>query len=529
LKIDKDEFKRSEEKPALELFMQGIKAEETREKYTRTLKRVLCVILEDFLEGTFDQRANQLVKMAKEEPKWIIDILLNLSKKLRERTTLPKDHADYLNPSSVDNYFKPIRKLLDMNDIMIPWKRIHTTFPEIDNITQSREWRRDEIQNMQKYANGATDRAIVLIAASSGIRAGAFNLNWEDVIPIYKVGGRLKMEISKSEIKDSTVACAMIIAYKGTSSQYPAFITSEAYDALQDHKKEWKNRIGRMPNPNEPIFINEGMLVRRASTVSIKRRIERMIERAGLRAPLTEGKKRHDVPIMNGFRRFFNKTIKQQLSSDSALASLIKKEYMMGHTGLVKLDKNYFKTNVIELAKEYLEASSSLIINDEHILKVENKNLKQQKKDLENTSIIQNLQKQIDELRHGQDAREGEYAKNALKAKTPLEKATHNILIPIFEWGNDEKYKRKYWKEYLAAKKENRPMNKSAYDPDCVKRSDEEKREIYESATKRLEYLEEHPHKDAETSQHSRKLGSKNTRYHEERILRDLILECKPT
>jgi len=42
LKITKDEFKRSEEKPALELFLQGIKADETREKYARTLKRILC-------------------------------------------------------------------------------------------------------------------------------------------------------------------------------------------------------------------------------------------------------------------------------------------------------------------------------------------------------------------------------------------------------------------------------------------------------------------------------------------------------
>ena len=524
MKIDKDEFKRSEEKPALELFMQGIKAEETREKYARTLKRVLCVILDDFLEGTFDQRANQLVHMAKEDPKWIMDILLNLSKKLRERTILQKDHRDYLNPSSVDNYFKPIRKLLDMNDIMIPWKRIHTTFPEIDNITQSREWRRGEIQTMIKYGNGATDSAIVLIAASSGIRAGAFNLNWEDVIPIYKIDGKLKTDISKSEIKDATIACAMIIAYKGTSSQYPAFITSEAYDALQNHKKEWKNRIGREPRPNEPIFIKEGVLVRRASTMSIKRRVERMIERAGLRAPLTEGKKRHDVPIMNGLRRFFNKAIKQQLSSDSALASLIKKEYMMGHTGLVKLDKNYFKTNVIELAKEYLEASSSLIINDEHILKVENKNLRQQKKDLESTSVIQNLQKQIDELRHGIDAREGEYAKNTLHAKTPLEKVVHAIFPPIFEIGHDEKYKRKFWKEYKDAVKEKRVMNPSAYDPDYVEMSEEEKREMHEYATRGLEELERLPHKENTETQISGKLGSRKTKYDHGRALRDMLL-----
>ncbi|HXV66047.1 MAG TPA: hypothetical protein VD731_02295 [Nitrosopumilaceae archaeon] len=36
MKITRDEFKRSEEKSALELFRQGIKADETREKYSRT-------------------------------------------------------------------------------------------------------------------------------------------------------------------------------------------------------------------------------------------------------------------------------------------------------------------------------------------------------------------------------------------------------------------------------------------------------------------------------------------------------------
>ena len=456
MKINKDEFKRSEEKPALELFMQGIKAEETREKYTRTLKRILCVILEDFLEGTFDQRANQLVKIAKEDPKWIMDILLNLSKKLRERTSLPKDHADYLNPSSIDNYFKPIRKLLDMNDIAISWKRVHITFPEIDNITQSREWKREEIQTMLNYANGAIDRAIVLIAASSGIRAGAFDLNWEDVIPIYRIDDQLKIEIPGSEIKDAIVACAMIIVYKGTSSQYPAFITAEAYDALQNHRKEWRNKIKREPNPDEPIFIKEGVFVRRANTASIKRRVERMIERAGLRAPLTEGKKRHDVPIMNGFRRFFNKTIKQELSSDSALASLIKKEYMMGHMGLVKLDKNYFKTNVLELAKEYLEASNTLTISDEHILKVENKNLKQQKNDLADTNLIRSLQKRIEDLEYGKEAREAEYAKDILNSKDDIHRALNKFGESYIEcfWSEDKK--RAYMKERKTARMENR-------------------------------------------------------------------------
>ena len=59
---------------------------------------------------------------------------------------------------------------------------------------------------------------------------------------------------------------------------------------------------------------------------------------------------------MNGFRRFWNKTCKESLSRDSPLGSLIKKEFMMGHTGLIKLDRNYFKTHTLELAEEYLNA-----------------------------------------------------------------------------------------------------------------------------------------------------------------------------
>ena len=56
------------------------------------------------------------------------DLLLNLSRKIHERTELPKDHNDYLNPDSIGNYFKPVKKLLDMNDVSIPWKRVHATY-----------------------------------------------------------------------------------------------------------------------------------------------------------------------------------------------------------------------------------------------------------------------------------------------------------------------------------------------------------------------------------------------------------------
>lgn len=36
----------------------------------------------------------QLVKLAKEDPKWVRDLSLNLSRKLRERTKLPDKNPD---------------------------------------------------------------------------------------------------------------------------------------------------------------------------------------------------------------------------------------------------------------------------------------------------------------------------------------------------------------------------------------------------------------------------------------------------
>jgi len=332
MKLRREEFQRSTEESALELFTQGIRAKETKEKYTRTLRMILCNTFEEILDGDFGQRAAQLVKLAKEDPKWVRDLLLNLSRKLNERTKLQDSHPDKLKTTSIDNYFKPIKKLLDMNDVSIPWKRIYATFPEIDNLSDGRGWNKAEIQKMLVHANGAIDRSIILVASSSGIRSGAFDLNWGDITPIYKADNQLKTEITESE--EAQIVCAAIKIYKGTQHQYPAFITLEAYSALMDYKQDWISEIGHEPKQDDPIFKNEGVLLRRATPNSIKKRVERMATRSGLRKPLPKGQNRYEIPLMNGFRRFWNKTCKEALSSDSPLASLIKKEYMMGHMGL---------------------------------------------------------------------------------------------------------------------------------------------------------------------------------------------------
>jgi hypothetical protein len=75
LKITKEEIETFSQEP-IELFYQGIKSPVTRAKYTEILRRVLCELLEDFLEGTFEQRAKQLVLESKQNPEWPTNFIL---------------------------------------------------------------------------------------------------------------------------------------------------------------------------------------------------------------------------------------------------------------------------------------------------------------------------------------------------------------------------------------------------------------------------------------------------------------------
>ena len=392
MKISREELQQQEES-ALDLFYAGCRSKATKNKYARTLQKILCDVLEDMLSGTFEQRANQLIAQSKDDPKWIQGILLLLSNKLRKRTELPIESSDYLNPTSVNNYFKPLRKLLDMNDIPVSWKRVFATFPELDNVSKSRGYTVKEIQKMLQHTNGAIDRAIVLIASSSGIRVGGFELKWDDVTPVYKIENKIVFDITESQEKQAKVVCAMLTIYSSSNQRYPTFITPEAYFALVNYKMEWIKEVGREPKPHEPIFKREGDLPIPAKPTAIKQRMERLLNRSGIRMPLVTGKRRHDVPVMNGFRRFWNKTCNETTSNDSPLASLIKKEYMMGHTGLVKTNKNYFKTQVTELIEEYLQIVPSLTIDDSNRLREENR-LKDKKID----ELESNKDKRISEL-----------------------------------------------------------------------------------------------------------------------------------
>jgi len=358
---------------AIELFRSGCRTKATLELYTTYLKKFVHEFLEEVLKGdSFEARVNELVSRGKSEPDWIKKIMIATIQQLRKKTELDPKDPDYIRPRTIFNTRNAIKKLLDMNEIPLVWKKIDSMMPDEIRDTDSRGWIREEIKKLLNHAN-AQNSCAILIASSSGIRLGAFDFRWGDVKPVYLYDGKFLFEsydVTESVEKNGKVVCALIKVYRDAKESYYAFITPEAYSSVLEYRQTWIQKTGFEPRDDDPFFVRNVRVKNQKfiplSNSGLRIRIERVAKDAGLRITLARGKRRHNVPLMNGFRRFFNKSIKESDSRDSTLAQLIKKERMMGHkTGLIPLDANYFKTHVSELIEEYIQAVPNLTISEE--------------------------------------------------------------------------------------------------------------------------------------------------------------------
>ena len=155
----------------LERFYSGIKAQDTKDAYRKTLTDFLFLV-EDFT-GTYEQRTVQFAKLAKKDPDKTKQLLQAYAIYLKERVQLPTSNPQYLNPTTVPNKFKGIKKFLKMNEIPIAWAVIESTFPEITNVRQTRGYTTEEIRHILDYATDAITEFLILAESSSGIRVGA--------------------------------------------------------------------------------------------------------------------------------------------------------------------------------------------------------------------------------------------------------------------------------------------------------------------------------------------------------------------
>ena len=366
-KLTHDDIKPVHEN-ALDLFYSGIKSKEGKRTMDGNLKKFLVDVCADILEGDYKQRAQQFVDIARDDQEKAVQMILAYVRKLRQRTNLDKIDSDYLNPSTLPNKIKPIKKILDMNGLGLGWKRIYSSYPELDNTHKGRGYTKEEIQQMLEFSDSLSTDFIILTSSSGGIRVGSWDgLTWGDIFPIYEIDGEYRIETKKE--KDVKIVCAGLTIYKGTLDEYVTLISIEAWNKLQEYKKEWTAKMKRPPVETDPLLLERFSVPKPITDIAVRNRIGKLVVRAGLRSPLVEGKRRHDVPVTHGFRRYWDKVMMEQIRKGDTLSALVKKERLLGHEGIVKTDKNYYWTNILDMVPEYLQAMPELMISDEERLK----------------------------------------------------------------------------------------------------------------------------------------------------------------
>jgi hypothetical protein len=397
------------------LFQKGVPNKATWRSYSNMMKKTVCDYLKNILVGDpvlikkqkqdlllsgkklhykinyydadFEVRVNELVKRAKDDPKWIDSVLNTITSKLMDRTKLEKTNPDYIKSTMVENNLKPLKKLFSMVNIPIAWGKIDVMINDENDIQdQSRGYTIDELEILCKFCD-PMERLMIKLGASSGIRAGAYDLNWGHIFKVYDIGNDKYVwesdDITESIIQNNSVICGLIRVYADSTSEYFGLVTPEWLDDLEIYRQHWTKEVNESPKSNDPLFKKSGPLVKPLALASIRTRLSRVVDESGIRVHLDGTKNKFNIPLFNGSRRFFNKQNKKALTRNSPLASLIIKEYQMGHGGLIKLDRNYFKEQVDELIFEYLQTIPFVTIEKTARKQAELDQVTQEKSELE--------------------------------------------------------------------------------------------------------------------------------------------------
>ncbi|MGI0069737.1 MAG: hypothetical protein ACREAN_05720, partial [Nitrosopumilaceae archaeon] len=384
--------------------------------------------------------ASFFVELARKNPDLANNIIATFIKEEKKLVDEKK-----LHPNSLPNHIKPIKVLLDANKIPMHWKSLYRLYPRKQTSSDDRAYTREELQKMIEVAPDITDNLIIQLFSSGGFRLEAWNyFTWKDVI-FFKN-------------KNGSYDGAALLVYRGDPESYWTFITPESCHTLELYKEKWKSDIGNYPKPDDPLLkAVKYPVVHRLNALGVKKRVEKIVRQIGLRPPL-EGKKRHEVPLDHGFRKYFNTMMRR------AKVNFADKEDMMGHQ--VGLERHYerYQEEDFERFPEYQKAIPFLTISDEERLRLETQQKQEEIDELaKKNQELNNLTKRIENLEYGSKAR----ANELLQAVYDFEHGDKTRLVEILiriglELRAPEKQKRELWKK-IKNRKEGEILNISDF------------------------------------------------------------------
>ena len=220
-------FDGGKESDPYDLFVYAINAEQTREKYVTRMKKFLEIIgIDKEKKLSIRERCVIFSEKARSEDGWLMNVIIQFLQYQKRRVS----HRE-ITASTLRNYVKVLKLFCEMNDLLVPWKKLTRGLPRAKNYADDRVPRLDEIQKILTYPDWRI-KAIVCTMASSGIRLGAWDfLFWEHITPI---------------ARDGKLIAAKIVVYAGDREQYHSFLTPEAYWELQnwmDFRKDSGEKI----------------------------------------------------------------------------------------------------------------------------------------------------------------------------------------------------------------------------------------------------------------------------------------------
>ena len=372
-------------------FLDGIRSQETARKYKNALHAFLKLVpnqvYTDALGEIPDERTPEklsefFVKLSQKQPELATNIIAAFIKE--ERKLVERKE---MSSQTLPNHIKPIKVLLDSNGVPIHWKTLYKLMPKRESATKDRAYTKEEIQKMLKISNDITDHVILLMSSSAGFRVEAWDyFTWDDVV-------FFRDDYEENDDNNKQFKGAALRIYKGDPEEYWTFITPEACNALDIYREKWKSDVGRYPHPHDPLIrsSNSPMVIRLQQN-GIKKRLGVLVKAIGLRNQLEPGKRRFEVQLTHGFRKYFNTMMRR------AKVDYLDKEDMMGHK--VGLEKHYERYNEedFERFSEYQKAIPFLTISKEENQKLE---LAKKEKELkEEKTAKRQLEKKIEEVKN---------------------------------------------------------------------------------------------------------------------------------
>jgi len=350
-----------------QLFLDSIRTPSTKRRYKNLLYTFLKLIpnqlyIDSLEKKPKDREAKTLAKFFVELARADLDVASNVIAAYIKEDKKQVEQGK-ISSQTVPNHIKPIKVMLDANRIPIHWKSLNKLLPRRESKSKDRAYTREEIQKMLAVTNDITDKIIILLFSSGGFRLEAWDyFTWKDVI-FFKDGDSYKG--------------ASLLIYRGDPESYFTFITPEACKALELYRENWKADIGRYPKPDDPLIKSIRFpVIRRLNQKGVRKRIDKIVSDIGLRPPLPPDKKRHEVQLDHGFRKYFNTMLRR------AKVDYLDKEDMMGHK--VGLEKHYerYQEEDFERFPEYQKAIPFLTISDTERQEIEIKDQKEKITDL---------------------------------------------------------------------------------------------------------------------------------------------------